>query len=111
MDTHVTTFIELIGFVLTIAAFVWKVSRDRQVDMETMDAKVGRVYGRLDEVKKDFEVKVEFCKEDAEDRFVATKVCKILHDTTDQNFQRLDRKVDAMGDKIDKIYDLLQNHK
>jgi len=109
MDTHVTTFIELIGFVLTIAAFVWKVSRDRQVDMETMDAKVGRVYGRLDEVKKTFEEKAEFCKEDAEDRFVATKVCKILHDTTDQNFQRLDRKVDAMGDKIDKIYDLLQH--
>lgn len=111
MDAHVQTIIEVIGFLITFAAFVWKVSSDRKTDMEIMDAKVGRVYGRLDEVKKGFEDKVEYCREDAEGKFVATKVCKVLHDTTDQNFQRLDRKVDTLGEKIDKIYELLQSQK
>lgn len=99
--------ISVLGFLLTIAAFVWKVSRDRQTDLENIDKKVNRVYERLDIVKKYLEDKMELCKGDAEDRFVATKICKILHEANDQNFERLDKKVDVLGEKVDKILSLL----
>ena len=49
------------------------------------DAKVARVYQRLDEVKKDNET-----------RYTNKDVCQILHRTVDEKLDKIDRKLDKI---------------
>ena len=82
-------YIAMGTFILGILGLWWRVGTE-------VNNKIGRVYSRLDECKTGFELHVD-------QNFVRQEVFKLAMEHIDRDFGRLERKLDSINDKLDKL--------
>jgi len=93
---YIVGIITLIVFLFSVLMFLWKLSKDMKKIPEDEAGHRKRIFMRFDEYKGE-----------SENKFVQKDVCKIIHDFTKTNFERIETTMKegfkAIDDRITNL--------
>ena len=95
----ITTGLMAVGIILTINK---NKNDDKESLVKDLDEKRARIYSRFDEFKSKYDKDMSDMRGFIADHYVETKVCKVVHDSTDRIFTEV-------KEDIKNIFKILQS--
>lgn len=115
---EIQLIISVVGLVFVILGFYYKINKDtndkfdkRRIEfydalnkaVEQGDEKRSRIYERLDETKEEYKKEAEKLRDKTAEEYMQINLCKVIHSNTNENFKRLEGKVNTLCLKIDSL--------
>jgi vacuolar-type H+-ATPase subunit H len=82
-------------------------AKELQKAKDELDAKRGRIYERIDEIKSLHNVGITSIRQEIKDNFVDIRLCKIVHENTDRIFTEIRIELADLKKSIDRLFDKL----